>query len=37
MNAKELYIELQKPMYDNYPFSRMKNWGGRMEDGYRMG
>lgn len=27
MNAKELYIELQKSMYDKRPYSRMKNWG----------
>lgn len=31
MNAKELYNELQKPMYDERPFSRMKNWGEGME------
>lgn len=40
MNAKELYMELQKPMYDNRPYSRMKDCGEGMEivkeviDGY---
>lgn len=31
MNAKELYVELQKPVYDQYPFSRMTDWGEGME------
>lgn len=40
MNAKELYNELQKPIYNKRPFSRMKDWGEGMEiveeviDGY---
>lgn len=31
MNAKELYIELQKPMYDQGPYNRKKDWGEGME------
>ncbi len=31
MDAKELYIELQKPVYDQRPYNRMKNWGEDME------
>lgn len=31
MNAKELYIELQNPRYETYPFSRSKDWGEEME------
>lgn len=31
MNAKELYIELQKSKYDERPYSRMKDWGEGME------
>lgn len=40
MTAKELYIESLKPKYDERPYSRMKNWGEKMEiveeviDGY---
>lgn len=40
MNAKELYIELQKPMYDEHPYERDDDWGDGMEiveeviDGY---
>ena len=42
MTAKELYQELLKPQYDSRPYSRMKNWGDKMEiveeviDGYVM-
>ena len=31
MNAKELYIELQKSKYDERPFHRIKDCGDRME------
>lgn len=31
MNAKELYIELQKSKYDERPYSRLKDWGEGME------
>lgn len=31
MNAKELYIELQKSVYDQRPYHRMKDWGEGME------
>lgn len=31
MTAKELYTELRKPKYDSRPYSRMKNWGDKME------
>ncbi len=31
MSAKELYVELQKGVYDEYPYSRMRNWGEGME------
>lgn len=31
MTAKELYVELQRPMYDSYPYSRQKNVGEDME------
>ncbi len=31
MDAKELSREVQKPMYDNYPYSRMKDQGAGME------
>ncbi len=31
MNAKELYIELQKAMYDEYPYNHKKDWGENME------
>ena len=31
MNAKELYIELQKSVYDNHPYHRMKDRGEGME------
>lgn len=31
MTAKELYQELLKPQYDSRPYSRMKNWGDKME------
>ncbi len=31
MSAKELYIELEKPYYDDYPYNRMKDWGEGME------
>lgn len=31
MNAKELYVELQKAMYDKSPYHRMKEWGEGME------
>ncbi len=40
MTAKELYQELLKPKYDSRPYSRMKDWGDKMEiveeviDGY---
>ena len=43
MTAKELYQELLKPQYDSRPYSRMKNWGDKMEiveeviDGYWKG
>lgn len=32
MNAKELYIELQRPIYDNRPYDRIKDMGEGMED-----
>ncbi len=31
MNAKELYTELQKTMYDHYPYDRLKDKGEGME------
>lgn len=31
MNATELYIELQKSVYDKRPYHRMKDWGEGME------
>lgn len=31
MNAKDLYIELQKTEYNQRPYSRMKDWGEGME------
>ena len=31
MDAKELYIKLQKSVYDQRPYHRMKDWGQGME------
>lgn len=31
MDAKELYIKLQKSVYDQRPYHRMKDWGEGME------
>lgn len=31
MTTKELYQELLKPQYDRRPYSRMNNWGDKME------
>ena len=31
MDSKELYIELQKSVYDQRPYHRIKDWGERME------
>lgn len=31
MTPQELYIELQKPIYNSRPYSRMSDWGNRTE------
>ncbi len=31
MNAKELYVELMKPKYDQRPYQRLEEWGDGME------